>query len=79
MSRKKMENMYLQEVGLLINELRSELGISRMEFSKRTGLNRQHLFGIEVGQRATTIYTLSIICKELEISMADFFIRLNLD
>lgn len=79
MNKQERESQYMKQVGLLINEIRTEIGINRMDFSKKKGLNRQHLYYIEIGQRATTIFTLSIICKELRISMADFFIRLNLD
>ncbi len=77
MSYKNKEQEFLKELGLHISKLRSERDLTRMEFSKLTGLNRQHLFYIEIGKRPTTVNTLFIITDVLEVSLSDFFIGLQ--
>ena len=77
MDKKNLEYQFLKELGLLIADLRSENGLTRMEFSKLTRLNRQHLYYVEIGQRSTTIYTLSIIADGLDVSLSDFFMQLE--
>ena len=74
---KDKESKFMIELGLLISELRSDKDITRMEFSKLTGLNRQHLFYIEIGKRPTTINTLFIITEVLEVGLSDFFVLLK--
>lgn len=77
MEARNLEYLFMKEVGLLISNLRDEKNITKQEFAKITGLNRQHLYYVEIGKRATTIYTLSIITDVLEVSLSDFFMQLE--
>lgn len=54
-------------LGSMISKIRKEKHITKVELSKRTGINIGHLTHIEKGERNPSHKTLSNICKALDV------------
>lgn len=54
-------------LGSMIAKIRKEKHITKVELSKRTGINIGHITHIEKGERNPSHKTLNIICKALEV------------
>lgn len=61
-----------QKLGNRIKELRSEMGISQAELARMCDMERASLERIENAKINTTVYTISVICEALCISLKDF-------
>jgi transcriptional regulator with XRE-family HTH domain len=61
-----------RKIALRIKELRKLSGKKQTEFAYDLGVDKQSLNRLE-GGRGATIYTISKICKALEISLIQFF------
>ncbi len=60
-------------VGLNIQRLRRERGISQEELAFRSDCTRGYLSGLETGRRNATVLTLEKIAKALDVEVIDLF------
>jgi transcriptional regulator with XRE-family HTH domain len=67
------------EVGALIRQLRVAAGLSQEEFADRCGVHRTYIGSIERGEKAITIETAQKIVEALNISLSQFFRKLERD
>ena len=67
--------MSIEKVGKTIKSIRESKGISQKDLSKRTGLSRGHISGIENNKRVNnpTYNTLENIAFSLGVSVRSFF------
>lgn len=63
--------------GKLVKELRLDKELSMSEFSKRVEISQPSLSRIENGNQEMSFSLLIKICRELDISVSEFFIRLE--
>ena len=72
-----MTDHYIPDINRLIAEridkLRVDNNYSIRELAKRSFISHNSLFSIIQGSKSPNIYTLSNICKALNISLSDFF------
>tara|TARA_Y200000002_G_C22272575_1_gene492788 strand:- start:281 stop:499 length:219 start_codon:yes stop_codon:yes gene_type:complete len=68
----------LEKISKNIKELRLEKGISQEELSHLIQIDRKYASLIERGDRNLSILMLKKIANGLEISLEDFFKKLNL-
>ena len=68
----------LEKISKNIKELRLEKGISQEELSHLIQIDRKYASFIEKGDRNLSILMLKKIANGLEISLEDFFKKLNL-
>ena len=54
-------------IGNMISKIRKDKHITKVELSKRTGINIGHLTHIEKGERNPSHKTLRLICDALEV------------
>jgi len=73
MSLSKYE-ITLKKIALCLKILRDEYNITLNDFYIDTGI---HLARIEQGRTNVTVFTLQKICDYFNITMLDFFIRLE--
>ncbi|WBX76528.1 helix-turn-helix transcriptional regulator [Tenacibaculum ovolyticum] len=73
MSLSKYE-ITLKKIALCLKVLRGEYNITLNDFYIDTGI---HLARIEQGKTNVTVFTLQKICDYFNITMLDFFIRLE--
>ncbi|PKH50084.1 XRE family transcriptional regulator [Tenacibaculum sp. Bg11-29] len=64
----------LKKIALCLKILRDEYNITLNDFYIDTGI---HLARIEQGKTNVTVFTLQKICDYFNITMLDFFIRLE--
>jgi transcriptional regulator with XRE-family HTH domain len=62
-------------VGLNVQRLRRERGISQEELSLRSSCTRGYLSGIETGRRNPTVLFLENLAYALGSDVAEFFVR----
>ena len=72
------EKLFLIKVSELIKKLRLKKGISQEELSHLIQIDRKYASLIERGDRNLSILMLKKIANGLEISLEDFFKKLNL-
>lgn len=73
-----MDNKALAEdVGALVRQLRVEAGMSQEEFANRCGVHRTYIGSIERGEKAITLETAKKIVEALNISLSQFFRKLE--
>ena len=73
-----MDNKSLAEdVGALVRQLRVELGMSQEGFADQCGVHRTYIGSIERGEKAITLETAQKIVKALNISLSQFFQKLE--
>ena len=72
------EKLFLIKVSELIKKLRLKKGISQEELSHLIQIDRKYDSLIERGDRNLSILMLKKIANGLEISLEDFFKKLNL-
>lgn len=63
-------------VGLNIQRLRRERGISQEELAFRTPSSRSYLSGVESGRRNASLRLLEEIARVLDVEVIDFFAAL---
>jgi len=51
-----------------VKQVRSELGLTQIEFRTKTGISQSHLTAIESGKRVVTEKTLKVICATFNVS-----------
>ncbi len=64
----------LLNVALLIKKIREEKAISQENVYFDTGI---HIGRIELGKQNISLSTLSTLCKYFDITLIDFFVKLN--
>lgn len=57
--------------GLVLRELREELGISQVELSERAGYDRSYIGRVERGENSPTITTVFVLAETLGASPVD--------
>ena len=62
-------------VGLNVQRLRRERGLSQEELSLVSGCTRGYLSGIETGRRNPTVLFLARLAGVLKVDIAEFFVR----
>jgi transcriptional regulator with XRE-family HTH domain len=62
-------------VGINLQRLRRERGLSQEELAFCSGSTRAYLSGIEAGRRNATILTLAKLANALGVDVAEFFVR----
>ena len=73
-----MDNKALAEnVGALVRQLRVAAGMSQEEFADRCGVHRTYIGSIERGEKAITIETAQKIVEALNLSLSQFFQKLE--
>lgn len=60
-------------IGLRIQSIRLELGLSQEDLGAMIGVHRTYLGQVERGERNITLRTLEKICDSLGIKLNDFF------
>ena len=68
------DEILLKKIALCIKKIRSETTITLDDFYVDTGI---HLARIEIGQTNITVSTLAKICSYFNISLKEFFTRLE--
>lgn len=66
-----------EEIGASIRQLRIAAGLSQEEFADRCGVHRTYIGSIERGEKAITVETANKIVKALDMSLSQFFRRLE--
>jgi transcriptional regulator with XRE-family HTH domain len=61
------------KIGAKLKELRTFLGISRVELGKSIGVTYQSVQGYETGKRNLTLYRFMLICKKLGVRASHLF------
>jgi transcriptional regulator with XRE-family HTH domain len=69
---KDKENLQ-KKFGKHLKKIRTELGVSSAELSRRSFIEKPHITRLEKGETNPTLYTLQKIAEALEISMDDLF------
>ena len=73
----KMTNTNIADISKFIasriDKLRVDNGFSIRELAKKSFISHNSLFSIIQGNKSPNIFTLSNICKALNISLSDFF------
>lgn len=70
---KEDDAMDLATIGARLVSLRKSKGMSQLELSEKTGLDRTYLSRVEAGKQNLTIDTLITICKGLNVTLKEFF------
>lgn len=70
-SYKAEDQLFLQQLGLRIRQLRSEIGLSQAKLSFECELDRTYVGSVERGERNIAIINLRKIAKALDISVAE--------
>lgn len=65
--------MDLATIGARLVSLRKSKGMSQLELSDKTGLDRTYLSRVEAGKQNLTVDTLITICKGLNVTLKEFF------
>lgn len=63
--------------GKLIKEYRKEKNIKLIDFAKKINMAQSSLSRIENGSQELSISVLTNICEELNISLSEFFLKLE--
>ncbi|MEJ9152282.1 MULTISPECIES: helix-turn-helix domain-containing protein [Bacillaceae] len=69
-----MNNLF---IGRLIREMRREREITMVDFAKKINISQPTLSRIESGNQEVSFSLLVKICREFDISLSDFFRRLE--
>lgn len=65
------EKQLLKKIGLRIKQLRTEKGLSQLEFGYRVDVEKSNVSRLESGQFNTRIITLYKVAKVLEIDLSE--------
>lgn len=66
-----------ENIGALVRELRVAAGLSQEAFADQCGVHRTYIGSIERGEKAITLETAQKIVKALNISLSQFFQKLE--
>lgn len=66
-----------ENVGALVRELRAATGMSQEAFADQCGVHRTYIGSIERGEKAITLETAQKIVEALNISLSQFFQKLE--
>lgn len=61
------------DVAARLTELREKSGLTTNRLANNAGISQSHLREIELGKKNPTVETLSLICCELGVDLAEFF------
>jgi transcriptional regulator with XRE-family HTH domain len=70
---KKTDQIFLEQLGSRIRELRIEKGLSQEKLSFECGLDRTYIGSVERGERNIAAINLKKISKALNISISNLF------
>lgn len=73
---KEKENLQ-KKFGKHLKKVRTELGVSSAELSRRSFIEKPHITRLESGKTNPTLFTLQKIADALEISIEDFLKDFN--
>ncbi len=62
-----------KQFGVLIRQLRTDVGLSQEEFADRCSLHRTYIGAIERGEKTVTIETASKLAKALNLPLSQLF------
>lgn len=65
------EKQLLKKIGLRIKQLRTEKGLTQLEFGYRIEVDKSNVSRLESGRFNTKIYTLFQVAQALEIDLSD--------
>jgi len=66
--------MVEETIGQRLKRLREEAGLSKRELARRSGIDRLHIYQIEIGKvQSPTIKTVAALANGLDISPIEFF------
>lgn len=65
------------DIGIMIAEFRNKKKISQETLAEKSGIHRTYLSEVEGGKRNPTILVLNKIIVALEVSMSEFFERVE--
>ena len=63
----------LKTLGRRIAALRREKGLTQEALAEAMGVSRNHVADIELGARNTGVWSLLLICRALEMPVAELF------
>lgn len=69
---KEKENLQ-KKFGKHLKKIRTEMGVSSAELSRRSFIEKPHITRLEKGETNPTLFTLQKIADALEISMDQLF------
>ena len=72
-----MKSRLSQEFGKCIRELRTEMGMSQVEFGERCGFYQTYLSRIENGHANPTLNAIEVIANALGLTVFDLFDRIR--
>lgn len=72
-SYKQDDQIFLEQLGSRIRELRSEIGLSQEKLSFECDLDRTYIGSVERGERNIAALNLKKISKALNISVSELF------
>jgi transcriptional regulator with XRE-family HTH domain len=61
----------LREIGLRVQHLRNQEGLTQRELTQRCGVARSHIADIELGKQNPTVVTLLRLAAALRVDLAD--------
>ncbi|MEQ6119936.1 helix-turn-helix transcriptional regulator [Reichenbachiella sp. MALMAid0571] len=70
---KQDDQLFLEQLGSRIRELRSEIGLSQEKLSFECDLDRTYIGSVERGERNIAALNLKKISKALNISVSELF------
>ncbi|UOR06215.1 helix-turn-helix domain-containing protein [Hymenobacter aerilatus] len=70
-----MRENSLKAFGLTVRFYRNELRISQEELAERCGFHRTYIGQVERGERNPSLINIITLCKSLEVTLPDFFVR----
>ncbi|WP_428510447.1 helix-turn-helix domain-containing protein [Roseateles sp.] len=72
-----MSNGLAKQFGICVRELRTEAGLTQVEFAEKCGFYQTYLSRIETGQANPTLNAIEVIANGLGLSVFDLFDRLR--
>ncbi|WP_336297766.1 helix-turn-helix domain-containing protein [Paucibacter sp. XJ19-41] len=72
-----VSNGLAKRFGKCVRELRTEAGLTQVEFAERCGFYQTYLSRVETGQANPTINAIEVIANGLGLSVFDLFDRLR--
>ncbi|TET16913.1 MAG: XRE family transcriptional regulator [Candidatus Cloacimonadota bacterium] len=72
-SMKEEKDDLLLGIGTMLRGSRQKKELTQKVVAEKAGINEKHLGRIERGESNVKIKTLELLCKELEVSLPNFF------
>lgn len=72
-----MQQTLAQKFGICVRDLRTEQGLSQVEFGERCGFYQTYLSRIETGKANPSLNAIEVIANALGLSVFDLFDRVK--